>query len=382
MWDHTDSLQLVQTVGDRLFILDRDGMYEYSTGPGKESISDRQVFTALARLYLEKHELGTALEYAGKAAELDPNYPALALVRAHIYEPQKKTELAGIELAQYANLVGVDSKDGKQALAELTSAHQLQWQTAIDTNVAGAPLLIENRIVSVGRRTSDQLHLVALDANTGAIAWRWEASRFVASVAGTEGGKPVLWYASGDAKDYTAISMYRIDIRSGEREPILQWKKSTRIDQAWIAAAAGRLFVASASANPSLRTVDVDIDAVDVANHRILWPKTVKLVNATSQELNQPVTVFAANTDALTYAVGSQRATLLATTGVPSNTAVNVDTQPSYKIANDTIAQVIDLKKGTILAKHSILWRPFQFRIETGTLYAFTLDGRAYSLKP
>ena len=383
LWTHTGNFPLfVQVVGNRTFVLSRDGLYEYSTGPRKESISDRQVWTALAKLSLEKHDLDKAVEYASRAAELDPDYPELALVRAHIYATQKKVEQAGIELARYVNVVGTDSKEGKQALAELSREHQLHWQSAIDLDVVGAPLLIGNRIVSVGRRVLDKLHLLALDARDGTVVWRWQAERFVASVPGTHENKPVLWYVSGDANDYTAITLSRIDILGVDQKLIVKWRKPARIEQAWAATADGRVFVATVSADAAMRTVDVGIDAIDLATERIVWSNNVKITNATAQQLGQPVTVFAAGKGTLTYAVGSQRTTVLAATGKATTGAVIVDTEPSYKIANDTVAEILDPKTGKIMARHPILWRPFVFRIENGAFYAFTFDGRAYALNP
>jgi TolB-like protein/outer membrane protein assembly factor BamB len=140
LWKHVGvPIPWVYVSDNRVFVLDRDGVNEYSTGKREESISDRQVFTALARLYLEKGDLDQATALAAKAEELDPDYPALVLVRARIDQAQRKMELAGVELARYANLVGVNSAEGQQALREMSRNYRLQWQAEIDMNVVGTP---------------------------------------------------------------------------------------------------------------------------------------------------------------------------------------------------------------------------------------------------
>ena len=183
-------------------------------------------------------------------------------------------------------------------------------------------------------------------------------------------------------QDVGALLLYRVDIRSGHRTLVGSWRRPTRIEQAWIAAAS-RIVVASISPNPSARTVDVGIDAVDIATGVVVWKKDPKISNATQQELAQPVSVFFAQQDTLTYAIGAEHAALTVSTNKPATTtAAVVETERQRRIFNDTIAQEIDPKTGKVLAAHPILWRPSTFRIESGHLYAFTLDGRAYAMNP
>lgn len=382
-WKHTGiGLQFVQVLGDHIFILGGDGVSEYSTDKPKPNVNDRQIFTALARLHLEKHDLEQASSFAQRAAELDPGYPPLVLVRARIYAAEKNNEQAGMELARYAGLVGVDSIEGQQAVAEMTREYRLSWQSSVNAEVPQGLALVGDRVVSVGRRVLETLHVLALNAQTGVTAWSYPVERFVATAVASDNNKPVLWHVSGDAKDYAAITLNRIDIGTGDQKPILTWRKTARIEQAWIAAASGRILVATASANAAARTVNVSIDAIDVGTHKVSWSKSITLDNVTSEEVMNPVTAFAAQADVLSYTVGTQRATLSVASGRPTTATAVVETQPSYKIVNETTAAVIDSKTGGVLAKHAILWRPSAFRIEAGTLYAFTFDGRAYAMKP
>jgi hypothetical protein len=227
-----------------------------------------------------------------------------------------------------------------------------------------------------------KLHLLALDSKTGRTVWRYAEDRFVASVLGADPGNPTLWYVAGDASDPNALTLRRIDVRSGDNKAVLTWRRPERIEQAWISAAPGRIFVATAFPNTVARTVDVGIDAIDITTARVVWTKNIGISNATTSQMGQPISVFAAQNTTLNYTIGSERATLLASTGTAAITALAVGAEPAHKVENDIIAEDIEPKTGRVLAKHPILWRPMTFRIEADRFYAFTEDGRAYAMNP
>src|SRR5207248_605460 len=134
-----------------------------------------------------------------------------------------------------------------RAISEVKRDYGLLWETHVGREVAGDPVIIENRLVSMGRAVGPELPIVALNPQTGAAVWHHTAERFVSSVAAVYDRRSFLWYASGLQTDGTAIALYRIDIRTGERKQLANWHRPVRVDQAWIAYAAGRTFVATVS---------------------------------------------------------------------------------------------------------------------------------------
>src|SRR5262249_22093663 len=261
--------------------------------------------------------------------------------------------------------------------------YRLQWQTAIDTDVAPDPVVVENVLVSAGRRTGSALHIEALRLDTGTMLWRYAAERFVASVVAVYENRPVLWQVSGDAANVAAAVLYRIDIRTGERKRVADWQAARRIEQAWIAYAAGRVFIATASPDLSAKTLQVHIDCFDAATGKHYWHTAQDSPKATLPELLSPVTLFSAQKDLLSFAMGSKRWTVRAENGaaLPSPAGV-LESEHSWRIVDDAVAEEFDPKTGKVFAKHAILWRPSTFRIQNNRLYAFTADGLAYAMNP
>jgi hypothetical protein len=139
--------------------------------------------------------------------------------------------------------LGFDSKEGQHAITEMKRDYGLLWETAISPNAAGDPVIIENRLVSVGRLVAHEVAIVALDVQTGVAVWQYTGERYAASVA----SPPYVWYVSSAQADGTLVNLYRIDVRSGERKQITSWHGKARVDQAWIAYEPGRVCVTTAS---------------------------------------------------------------------------------------------------------------------------------------
>src|SRR5206468_3481594 len=108
------------------------------------------------------------------------------------------------------------------AIEELKTKHGLLWQSTADGTAAGTSVIIGDRIVNIGRQAGDT-KLIARDASSGATVWVQPAERFSDAVADATGR---VWYASGKAADPNAVVLYSLDVRTGERRELAQWRRS------------------------------------------------------------------------------------------------------------------------------------------------------------
>jgi serine/threonine protein kinase/outer membrane protein assembly factor BamB len=236
LWQYTSTRRPYVFIDDgRFFIVEDRGVKEYAITPASHSVTDKETMTEIARAYQAKGDLEQTRVFVDKASEIDANYPPLELLRSRLSKAQGRADEAGRELAQYASLVGLDSKEGQRAISELKRDFGLLWLMRISPDVAGDPVFIEKRLVSVGRRVGHELAIVALDPQTGAVVWSYSGERYLASVA----EPPFVWYVSSSQADETLINLYRIDVRSGERQLMESRHNAGRVDQAWIAYEAG-----------------------------------------------------------------------------------------------------------------------------------------------
>ncbi len=344
----------------RLFILEENGVKEYAIAKTSDTISDKEALSELAQTYLAKGDLREARVFLERASAIDPDYPPLRLAGARLLKAQGHKEAAGRELARYAVLVGVDSSAGQRAISELKQQYGLLWQTPIGPAVLPDPVLIENRLVSTGRRLADEPHVVALDPRNGGVVWRYATERFAASAL--EDGLPFLWCVGGSLTDLKAATLYRVDIRTGERKQMALWRRPERVDQAWIASAAGRVFVATVAPDMNTATMEVGLAAFDAASGTKLWEKSEHR-QANALELKNLIELFTAGKDGLSYSIGPQRWTVRATDGSPLP-AVAATGASAKGVATPPV----------------FLWPPSGFRLQNGRFYAFTDDGHAYAM--
>jgi outer membrane protein assembly factor BamB len=165
-------------------------------------------------------------------------------------------------------MVGLDSTEGQNAISELKRDYGLRWKTPISPDVAGGPMLIGNRLVSVGRRVAHESAIVALDPESGAVVWSYSGERYIASVA----DPPFVWYISSSQPDGTLVNLYRIDVRSGERKPMESRHYPNRVDQAWIALESGHPRI---TIEPPRETKPTPI-----APRSALWPPSAFTIQA------------------------------------------------------------------------------------------------------
>jgi serine/threonine protein kinase/outer membrane protein assembly factor BamB len=352
----------------RLFIVDDTGVKEYRMTSPPSAVTDKGTLIELAQAYLAKRDVDQARVFVDKAGALDPDDPPLVLVRARLLKAEGNTARGGKELARYVDLVGIDSKEGRGAIAELKRDYGLLWEAEVGREVAGQPVLIGNRLVSVGRNVQDpkappaDRSIVALDPETGGLAWRFVAERFAASTAVTDGG-PYIWYVAGSQSDTSSVLLYRIDIRSGERKQMASWRRPQRVDQAWIAYASGRIFVATVSPDLNTGILQLDVDSLAAASGRHEWThhQTLKVGAA---NVGDPIRLFSASETALTYSIGSQTWSLRASDGAVLPTAVAADKSASSAPS----------------AAKNFLWPPSGWLLDGHKLFAVTPAGHAYAM--
>src|SRR5262249_53359269 len=159
---------------------------------------------------------------------------------------------------------------------EVKRDYGLLWESATGWNVAGEPVIVGDRLVSVGRSdtSAHESSIVGLNVETGAVVWRYNAERFAAS---TVAPGAVLWDVAGGQADAANVVLYRVDARTGERKKMAGWRAQGRVDQAWIAASAGRVFVAEASSEVSTGMLRVEVEALDAASGSRAWDKSHNL---------------------------------------------------------------------------------------------------------
>src|SRR5262249_15753186 len=194
----------------------------------------------------------------------------------------------------------------------------------------------------------------------GGIVWRYAAERFAASVIVSD-GQPVLWYAGGSQADLMSAALYRVDVRTGDRKQIAIWRRPERVDQAWIACAGSRVFVAAVAPDLDSSTLQIAVAAFDAATGAKLWEQSERR-KANLLELNHLLEQFTPHNDSVTYSCGSQRRAFRAADG--SALPAPPDRHVVAKVS----------------APPAFLWQPSGFRVQTRRLYAFTPDGRAYAM--
>jgi serine/threonine protein kinase/outer membrane protein assembly factor BamB len=360
LWQHTGAtMPSIHSAASRPFVLDESGVKEYATGPQPEGVTEKATLIELARAYLAKNDLKSARAFVDKTLEQDPGYPDAVLIRARLLKAQGRGAQAGKDLARYASLVGLDSKEGQRTIAELKQDDGLLWESATGWNVAGEPVIVGDRLVSVGRAdpTTHESSIVGLNLQTGAIVWRYNTERFAASAVGANG---TLWYVTGSQVDTASVSLYRVDARTGERKQVTNWRWQGRVDQTWIATAGGRVFVAETSSEVSTGTVQVEMECRDASSGARLWTKSQSL-KVSARELGNPLSVFAVDGDSFTYRIGKETWTLRTADG---------GLLPPVKVAASKPSSA-----------PMSLWPPSSFHIQDGRMYAFTAEGRAYAMK-
>jgi serine/threonine protein kinase/outer membrane protein assembly factor BamB len=367
LWQYSGAgMPAVLPSSGRLFIFDGNGIKENRITLAANAVTDKATLRELAQVYLTKRDLNQARIFADKASALDPDDPALVLLRARLWKAEGSASRAGKELARYVDLVGIDSKEGQSAIAELKRDYGLIWEAEVGRNVAGAPVMVGNRLVSVGRNVQDpkvlplERTIVALDPDTGGLAWRCTGERFLASVAVTDGG-PYIWYAAGSQADTSSVLLYRVDVHSGERKQMASWRWIQRVDQAWIAYASGRIFVGTTSPEPGALVVQADVGSFDAASGKREWThrETVKIGLLDS---GSPIRVFAANETALTWSIGTQTWSLRTSDGA---------VLPKPIVADKSASSALSAAK-------NFLWLPSSSLVDGRKLFAFTPAGHAY----
>jgi hypothetical protein len=215
--------------------------------------------------------------------------------------------------------------------------------------------------------------IVALDPEAGGMAWRFVAERFAASAAVRDGG-PYIWYAAGSQSDTSFVLLYRIDVRSGERKQMANWRRPQRVDQAWIAYASGKIFVATVSPDLNTGILQLDVDSLDAASGRHEWThhQTLKVGAA---NVGDPIRLFSASQDALRYSIGSQTWSLSASDGA----ALPVGAVREAR-ARQREASIDDRAQASNRAPKNFLWPPSSSLVDGHKLFAFTPAGHAYAM--
>jgi outer membrane protein assembly factor BamB len=254
---------------------------------------------------LAKGSVDEAGTFADQLGKLDPEYPPLLLVRAHLLNARKEPVEAARELAAYVSHVGWDSTSGRQAIEELKHNAGLVSAFSVDARVAGAPVIIGNKIVNVGRSAGGSAELVAVDLSGEGIIWRQPAERFMDVAADMSGNAKRLWYLSGENDNPASVLLYRADIESGERHALARWVRPGAVTLAILAYASGRLFAATASPDLQSGRLRVAVDCFDARSGDRLWQKSHEY-SANPAEMRFPVGLFMPQRESLIYSVAHE----------------------------------------------------------------------------
>ena len=292
LWHHigqpTDAIHLTS---NGFFIMDQAGIKEYAIDivpPEDRRPSDKEVLTELAAALMAKGNQADARTYIEKAQAIDPDYPPLRWLLG--------------DFAAYADLVGRDTQQGRQAMAELKRKSGLVWSATMDGTVVGAPVMIGERIVNVGRLAAPGAHIVALDAANGQGAWRQPLEGVMDSVADDVGS---LWYVSGQADDPSRLTLYRLNVESGERQELARWGRPFPVNAVHISYALNRLFVAALSVDLQSFALHLGVDGFDAASGAHLWQNRHDVTIAPI-ELRFPIGIFTPQGENLVYSLGHE----------------------------------------------------------------------------
>jgi outer membrane protein assembly factor BamB/tetratricopeptide (TPR) repeat protein len=292
LWHHsgqpTDAIHLSST---GFFIVEEAGIKEYAIDiapPEDRRPSDKEVLTELAGALMAGGKRTDAQTYIEKVQAIDPDYPPLRWLLG--------------DFAAYADLVGRDTQQGQQAIAELKRRNGLVWSATMDGIVLGAPIMIGEKIVNNGRVPLPNAQIVGLDASTGQTAWRQVSERMIDSVADDTGR---LWYISGQAANASGLALYRLNAESGERQELDRWSRPFPINAAFLSFARGRLFVASVSSDFQGSAAHLGIDCFDATSGARLW-RSSHDVNMPQTELQFAIGVLAPHGDNFVFSLGHE----------------------------------------------------------------------------
>src|SRR5262249_55794277 len=144
--------------------------------------------------------------------------------------------------------------------------------------------------------------IVALDLKSGDVVWRQPGGRVIDAVTGVHNGVPSLWYAVSGSDNPVSVTLYRVDVATGERKQITAWTRPAEVTALHVALAGNRIVVASISQNASAAQVQVGVDAMDASSGVRLWQKQhEQTVNVF--EARYPAALFLAQRETLVYSV-------------------------------------------------------------------------------
>jgi outer membrane protein assembly factor BamB/TolB-like protein len=292
LWQHTGQpTDGIHLTSNGFFVVEEAGIKEYAIDiapPEDRRPSDKEVLTELAGALMAKGNNAGARTYIEKVRAIDPDYPPLRWLLG--------------EFAAYADLVGRDTRQGQQAIAELKRKNGLVWSATMDGIVVGAPVMIGERVVNVGRLAAPGAGIVALDKSNGQTAWRQFSERVIDSVADDTGR---FWYVSGQAADPSGLILYRLNVESGERQELARWSRPFPLNAVYISYALNRVFVAALSMDFQSSALHLGVDRFDAASGARLW-KNSHDVTIAPTEIRAPIGIFTPLGENLVYSAGHE----------------------------------------------------------------------------
>ena len=273
LWQYSGKrVPWVHTTDDGLFVAEENGVKEYTLEKtASRGLTEKEVFTELARTYFEKGSLKEAAWQVGKVVrEMDADYPPARYLQAQILKAQGDRKAAAREWLAYLNLESADTPRGREVVAELTKNHGLLWRTDLDLGPP-IPEVVDEKVVSTGAVWADDPQISARDAKTGGIAWRHRGQRFIYSVLEPESRR--LFYLTGERDDPQAAHVYSIDPATGEERRLATLKLPKPVSGVEFSAAGPNLYVLLTASEPSAEKQLIRIAAVRAADGNVLWQK-------------------------------------------------------------------------------------------------------------
>ena len=305
----------VHTTADSIFVVDEKRVTEFGVSRVPVGgVSQKEVLTELGKTHILQGNFERAAWYLDKVThELDPGYSEARLQRGRLLAAQGKQTAAIRELLRHLDPIPTDSQPFNERLEEFRTDYGLLWRTEESEVFPRGLALAGNRLVTAGSAVGDDIVLFATDVETGIVVWRHGAERFAEARVEPETDK--LIYLSGQQDDPHHLSIWVVDLQSGERRRLWETVLDKYVSRAAFSISSRRLFLQISEFDPDERRSWFHIVTLDAATGSLLWEREMRY------KPHLP-NYFEARGDHLAYTVAEHLSVVRADNG---QTVLNVD---------------------------------------------------------